>query len=90
MATCSNKGVTNMRDYPKNVLRVYDHPKFSDRFTVYFNKKEREYYSCIVMSENPFHPQGIGQHSCGMLGRHNGKIIDFKDLPLDCQTLVTN
>ena len=71
------------------ILAIYDDVRFSDRYTVYFDQKERNnMYSCLTMSINPFHPMGIGQHSSGMLGKHNGKKINFDQLPIDCQNLV--
>jgi len=57
-------------------------------------------YAYVGMSENPFHPQGFGQHGesdrgpvdrpVASLGRRNhlGKRILFADLPPDCQRLV--
>lgn len=67
-----------------------------DRYTVVFHKKSFRddrgaYFMYIGMSENPFHPQGFGQH--GEIedpkgGRHLGKRIKFDQLPPDCQSLV--
>jgi hypothetical protein len=63
-----------------------------DRYTVYFKGRgtiERNgLRMCIGMSEHPTHPQGFGQHTSGMIGKHNGKKITFDDLPVDCQQLV--
>jgi hypothetical protein len=42
----------------------------------------------LGMSAAPFHPQGFGQHTVGMPGRHLGKRIKFSELPEDCQKLV--
>lgn len=72
------------------ILAIYDNGgKTFDRYTVYFDQKEKEnQYLCLGMSERPFHPQGFGQHSSGQLGRHNGKKIELKDLPVDCQVAV--
>lgn len=81
-------------DYPKGVKAIYDSPDYIDRYTVYYDRPkdwgitERGVYTCVGMSANPFHPQGFGQHSTGVLGRHNGKRITFADLPPDCQKLV--
>lgn len=80
-----------MRDYPRGVLRVYDNGgKTIDRYTVYFNRPERAYgfSSCVGMNGEPFHPMGICQHSMGMLGRHNGKVINFSELPPDCRRVI--
>ena len=71
---------------------VSDDPYYSDR------------YSYLGMSDRPFHPQGLGQHGeielsynqIRQLRRGNGqrlfaylgKLINFGDLPEDCQKLV--
>jgi hypothetical protein len=76
------------------IRAIYDNGgKTVDRYTVYFDIIEKQqsgiiFYSCLGMSEKPFHPCGICQHSSGQLGRHNGKRIELKDLPLDCQKAV--
>lgn len=62
-----------------------------DRYTVvYLNQPEHQVntFTCLAMNAAPFHPQGFGQHSSAMLGRHLGKRIAFTDLPADCQKLV--
>lgn len=64
---------------------------FWDRYTVvYLDHKERGRgtYSARAMSARPFHPQGFGQMTTAMLGRHLGKRIKFEDLPEDCQKVV--
>lgn len=47
-------------------------------------------YPYIAMSENPFHPMGVGMHgdSAYLPSRSLGKKISFAELPMDCQTLV--
>ena len=81
-----------MRDYPKHVLRVYDDGSRWGlaQYAVYYRERgsRARFYQMVSMSEHPFHPQGVGQHAEGMLGRHNGKLINFADLPADCQKLV--
>jgi len=85
----------------KGIKAIYDAGcKWADRYTVYYsdrrgwgflnerNAQGKNIYPCVGMSASPFHPQGVGQHGSGVLGRHNGKRIDFKDLPRDCQALV--
>lgn len=70
---------------------MYDKPEYGDRYTVYFNVVEKDrprMYMCFCMDAHPFHPQGIGQHSMGQLGPHNGKKISFRQLPADCQKAV--
>lgn len=80
------------RDYPPGVIAVYDKPEFNDRYTVYFTKRIARaspgMHACLGMNAKPFHPQGIGQHGDGQLGRHNGRLIDFSELPPDCQKAV--
>lgn len=83
-------------------IRIFDNGGESfDRYTVIFTKKgiiskeNRKHFGqrfmYIGMSENPFHPQGFGQH--GELenpkgGKHLGKKIKFENLPEDCKKLV--
>src|SRR4051812_8413503 len=83
-------------------IRIFDNQgKTFDRYTVIFTKKSitdkesRKHYGQLFMyvgmSENPFHPQGFGQHgelSDPRGGKHLGKRIAFTDLPTDCQKLV--
>jgi hypothetical protein len=45
-------------------------------------------YTSLGMSDLPFHPQGICQHSAAMPGSHLGKRIKWEDLPLDCRKAV--
>lgn len=67
-----------------------------DRYTVVYldNPEQGQYmFACVGMSENPFSPQGFGQHSTAMFDpeddfSHLGKEIQFSDLPSDCQKLV--
>lgn len=77
------------------ILRIYDNGgKTADRYTVYYDVPEtkggtvKNWYTCIGMDDKPFHPQGIGMHASGMLGRHNGKTITIDQLPFDCQKAV--
>ena len=84
------------------VHSIYYHPDFCDCYTVYFkgrgslegivklkgkNKRPRV---CLGMNANPFSPSGFCQHGNGFPGKHNGKKIEFKDLPDDCQKAVEN
>jgi hypothetical protein len=45
-------------------------------------------YTCLGMSAEPFHPQGFGQHSAAMVGKHLGRRIPFAELPADCRKAV--
>lgn len=72
-------------------IRCYDNGgKTLDRYTVvYLDQPEGNgMFACVGMSEDPFHPQGIGQHSSAMIGRHLGERIAFCKLPEKCQRLV--
>lgn len=77
------------------ILVIYDNPDFCDRYSVYLNfieKKENgnTFYAVFGMSENPCSPLGFAQHSSGILGPHNGKEISKKELPQNCQKLLSN
>ena len=72
--------------------RFYDlGEKRFDRFTAIYKKQYQDAgnpignFECLVMSINPLHPQGSGQHTLCRLGRHLGKRIQFSDLPESCQ-----
>ena len=70
--------------------RIYDNGgKTFDRYTVVFMSRpyapNSPLYEALAMSANPFHPQGFGQHTSAMPGRHLGKRIEPEDLPNDCQ-----
>lgn len=70
---------------------IYDNGgKTLDRYTVIYDLPEngRNCFWSIGMSENPFHPQGFGQHGAAMPGSHLGEKIKFIQLPTDCQKLV--
>lgn len=73
-------------------IRCYDNGgKTMDRYTVVYLEEPESRpntFACVGMSSNPFSPQGFGQHSSAMLGRHLGKSIEFASLPSDCQKLV--
>ncbi len=67
------------------IIAVYDNGgETPDRYTVYINEDWNESGSlkeCLAMSDNPTHPQGFSQFCSGELGRHNGKLIKFSELP---------
>ena len=81
-----------MKTCPLGSVRIYDNGgKTFDRFTaVYLDQPEHQprTFACVGMSERPFHPQGFGQHSTAMLGRHLGKIITRDSLPQDCRLIL--
>lgn len=79
------------------ILAIYDNGGDTlDRYTVVYDNEwhiktgyeEDKLYECLSMSDNPTHPQGIGQHSSCQDGDHLGKKIKFEDLPLKCQEVV--
>ena len=72
------------------IRAIYDlGEKHLDRFTVYYREYNANgYYTARAMSEHPFRPDGFGQMTSGMMGKHNGKRVTFDDLPIDCQKLV--
>lgn len=53
-------------DCPKGVLAIYDHKNFADRYTVFYAAplvtQGQTWIQYAAMSENPFHPQGVGIH----------------------------
>ena len=81
----------------KDDLRYWDNEKHSmvDRYTAVWPDG-----GYVGMSAHPFHPQGVGQHGEGAeyrptcikrnkdLWSYLGKMIEFEDLPTDCQELV--
>lgn len=74
-------------------IRIYDNGgKTFDRYTVVFMNRPYAPNSALLealaMSEDPFHPQGFGQHCSAMTGRHLGKRIKFEDLPEPCQRFL--
>lgn len=74
-------------------IEVFDAgEKVPDRYTVvYKGEPVRGYpgvYECVGMSEDPFHPLGIGQHGTAAPGEHLGRRITFRELPADCQRIV--
>ena len=74
-------------------IRIYDNGgATADRYTcVFMDEPENDNcFMCLAMSEDPFHPCGIGMHCSGMPGRHLGKRIKFEDLSKECQNCIVN
>lgn len=72
-------------------VRIYDNGgETADRYAaVYMQKPEHGgLFAARSMSENPFHPQGVGTYCAATPGRHLGKRIAFADLPEPCRRLV--
>ena len=81
--------------YPKGVVAVYDNGGATvDRYTVLYEPYEARgewFWPYIGMNCAPFHPQGFGQH--GEARQRlvlSDKVINFEDLPEDCQQAVRN
>lgn len=53
-------------DCPSGVLAIYDNSNFADRYTVFYkepiigNTYQDMHIAYRAMSENPYHPQGVG------------------------------
>lgn len=76
-----------------NNVKCYDNGgETCDRYTVvYLDYPTRDgLFNGVGCSENPFHPQGFGQHIECEYGSHLGNKISFSSLPKDVQTLVKN
>jgi len=72
-------------------IRCYDAgPRLADRYTVIFEDfDEREPWRyALGMSADPFHPQGVGQHTTAMPGSHLGRRVPFAELPEPVQRCV--
>ena len=73
-------------------IKIYNNfGKTADNLTVVFpwDKNPRNgYVAMIAMSAEPFHPQGICQHSEGTDGPHLGKRISYVDLNDDCAKVI--
>lgn len=56
-------------DCPSEVLAIYNNPKFADQYTVFYktpiagDSYNNMYIGYRSMSENPYHPQGVGIYS---------------------------
>ena len=80
----------------RKVCRVYDAGEgFADRYTValrgYLVKGYGMVYPYLAASENPYHPQGVGQHGetrVFLTGRHLGKRVAFETLPEPVQRFI--
>jgi hypothetical protein len=76
---------------PKKILQIYDKPDTADRYTVVYDEyanTEETMFSMLAMSENPNSPMGFCQHTGGTMGKHLGKKIELKNLPVDCQIMA--
>jgi hypothetical protein len=75
-------------------VRIYDNGgKSFDRYTCVFmdrpyGKRDPSLKEALGFSGNPFHPQGFGQHTSAVPGRHLGKRIACDALNADCQQFI--
>lgn len=79
-------------------IRIYDNGgKTADRYTAIdmeqphrnvFGPAREVLYSAIGFDEDPFHPQGFGQHTSAMAGRHLGRRVKLEDLPPNARKFV--
>jgi hypothetical protein len=75
----------------RSKMKIFDNGgKTVDRYTVVFTdvKETKDCFYALGMSENPYHPQGFGQHCSAQVGDHLGKEIEFFELPYDCKKMV--
>ena len=88
---------TIMIEGKRKVCRVYDAGPDGafDRYTVAFKGYRVEVYGMVypylASSDNPFHPQGFGQHGESrdfLTGKHLGKRVRFEALPVDVQKFI--
>lgn len=80
---------------PDSDFRCFDSgPKFADRYTIVparkyhrtFMDNRLRRWEALAASDNPFHPQGFGQHTeCGSPGTWLGKRVPLSSLPADVQ-----
>lgn len=73
-------------------VRAYDNGgKTIDRYTAVFldfpDHRPGTYFA-LGMSDQPFHPLGVGCSTSAMPGRHLGRRVRIEDLPRDCQQLI--
>ncbi len=83
------------RDYPAGVIAIYDNGgKTIDRYEVVFTPVDSDgvqFFPILYMSPDPFHPQGVGQHSETLFRptrMPDQRVIDWADLPERCKQCV--
>lgn len=79
----------------RKVCRIFDTPEYADRYTIAFKGyrlvKRGMVYPYLSSSDDPFSPQGIGQHEESYMfitGKLIGKRVSFDSLPNDVQTFI--
>ena len=80
-------------DIPKDIVAVFDAPRFVDRYTVVLDRSVSEstpgYHPMLGLSDDPESPWGFSQFSDGVPGRHLGRRIRFRALPPQVQAHIT-
>ena len=88
---------TIMIDGKRKVCRIFDTGLDGpfDRYTVAFKGCRLQghgmVYPYLASSDNPFHPQGFGQHGESkeyLTGKHLGKRVRFDSVPTDVQRFI--
>ena len=82
-------------DCPAGVLAIFDDPRTTDRYTVFYRDVEQGCIGYVAMNSAPFHPQGFGQHgelSTAEVVRfrycNSHRACKWSALPEDCKRLV--
>lgn len=78
------------------VCRIWDNQgETLDRYTIafkgYYVERHGMIYPYLASGENPFHPQGFGQHGESrqfLTGKYLGKRVAFETLPVDVQKFI--
>ena len=88
---------TIMVNGKRKVCRIFDTGLDGpfDRYTVAFKGYRLQGYGMVypylASSDNPFHPQGFGQHGEStefVTGKHLGKRVRFDLLPVEVQRFI--
>ena len=73
-------------------IKCYDNGGESlDRYTIVYLSRPafgEKAYEIRSMCDAPKHPCGVSLYAVGDDGEHLGKLINFEDLPSDCQMIV--
>lgn len=80
----------------RKVCRIFDNGgETLDQYTIAFkgyrHPRHGMIYPYIASSDNPFHPQGFGQHGESrefLTGKHLGKRVAFEDVPERVQRFI--
>jgi hypothetical protein len=76
----------------RKTIRIYDNGgATADRYTAIDMDRptgDPGLFEAVGFDDNPFHPQGFGQHTSAMPGAHLGKRISVIELPEPAQKFV--